>query len=51
MGGEHSAGEQVRLAVVVYEPADVAIETGIDTIHIANLQEKKKEGTFVHEWG
>lgn len=37
VGGEHSAGEQVRLAVVIYEPANVAIETGVYTIHIADL--------------
>lgn len=42
VGGEHSAGEQVRLAVVVYKPADVAIETGVYTVHIADLRNKKR---------
>lgn len=43
VGGEHSAGEQVRLAVVVYKPADVAIETCVYTVHITDLRGKKNK--------
>lgn len=34
---EHSTGEQVGLAHVIEEAADVAIETGIDTVEILRL--------------
>lgn len=39
MGGEHSTGEQVGLTVMVYEAADVTVETGINAVHITDLEQ------------
>lgn len=36
--GEDTDGEQVGLAHVVDEPADVAIEAGIDAVYVSHLQ-------------
>lgn len=35
--GEHSTGKQIRLTVMVYEAADVAVETCINAVHITHL--------------
>ena len=35
---EHSTGKQVGLAHVVNEPADVAIETGVNAVRLRVLQ-------------
>lgn len=43
MRGEHSAGEQVGLAHVVEEAADVAIETGVDAVHVLRLRGEDRE--------
>lgn len=40
---EHSTGEQVGLAHVVEEAADVAIEAGVDAVQILWLGAKKKK--------
>ena len=37
--GEHATRKQVGLARVVDEPADVAIETGIDAVRVTHLPE------------
>ena len=42
---EHSAGEQVGLAHVVEEAADVSIETGIDAVHVLWLEGKRGKGS------
>lgn len=38
MGHEDTHGHQVGLAVVVDEAADVAVETGIDAVHLPILE-------------
>ncbi len=40
--GEHSTGEQIRLTVMVYEAADVAVETRINAVHITHLQQQRQ---------
>lgn len=42
--GEHATGKQVGLAHVVDEPADVAIETGVDAVHVTQL------GGEINKW-
>lgn len=37
VGHEHAHGDEVGLTEVVYEAADVAIEAGIDAVHLAIL--------------
>lgn len=39
--GEHAAREQVRLTQVIDEAADVAVETGVYTVHITYLQNNR----------
>lgn len=39
--GEHAAREQVRLTQVIDEAADVAVETGVYTVHIPYLQDNR----------
>lgn len=44
---EDSTSEQVGLAHVVQEAADVSIETGIDAVLILRLERKTPERLFV----
>lgn len=41
--GEHSTGEQIRLTLMVYEAADVAVETRINAVHITHLQQQRRK--------
>lgn len=42
VGGEHSTGKQIGITVMVYEAADVTVETGINAVHITDLEQEWK---------